>query len=251
MRTARFEPARVDGTAVEARIRFEYVFRPPAPPPPPEPPAEGRLEGSIRDVDTLPVLGARVELRSTAEPVVEATRSVGDDGRFVFDALPPGTYRVRITAPDCVAQEHVETVVAGEITDVVYRLEGVVPEADDDTLTFGATAVIDAPPREVTRRVIRREELTQVPGTRGDALRAVEILPGVGRPPFGTGQIIVRGSAPSDSEVFLEGIPLPLLYHFGGLTSVYNSRLLEQIEFVPGNFSTRYGRRIGGIIEVE
>jgi len=34
------------------------------------------------------------------------------------------------------------------------------------------------------------------------------------------------------------------------LTSVINSDLLSKIEFVPGNFSARYGRAMGGIIDV-
>ncbi|MEM9731606.1 MAG: ligand-gated channel protein, partial [Myxococcota bacterium] len=53
-----------------------------------------------------------------------------------------------------------------------------------------------------------------------------------------------------DSESFIDGVPVPLIFHFGGITSVYNSYLLEQIDFYPGNFSVRYGRRTGGILEV-
>ena len=60
----------------------------------------------------------------------------------------------------------------------------------------------------------------------------------------------MRGAAPQDSESFIDGIPVPLIYHFGGLTSVYNSYMLEKIDFYPGNFSVRYGRRTGGILEV-
>jgi len=60
----------------------------------------------------------------------------------------------------------------------------------------------------------------------------------------------VRGSSPQDSQVQLEGAPLPALYHFGGITSVFSSQLLESIEFFPGNFSARYGRKRGGIVEV-
>jgi hypothetical protein len=43
---------------------------------------------------------------------------------------------------------------------------------------------------------------------------------------------------------------VPLLYHFGGLTSFINSRALERIDFFPGNFSVKYGRRMGGVIDV-
>ncbi len=250
VRASRFAAARVNGEPVEARIRFEYVFRPPPPPEPPPPPATGVLEGRVLapEADDA-ILGARVLVASATDPALEREATVGEDGTFTFEDLPPGEYLVTIDALGYAGAEATETVVPGEATSVVYRLR---PDAGiEDEGGLSARARVDPPPREVTRRRIRQEELTQIPGTRGDALRAIEILPGVGRPPFGTGQIIIRGSAPNDSEVFIEGIPVPLLYHFGGLTSVYNSRLLTQIDFIPGNFSSRYGRRIGGIIEVE
>lgn len=41
------------------------------------------------------------------------------------------------------------------------------------------------------------------------------------------------------------------LYHFGGLTSFVNGSLLQRIDLYPGNFSARYGRKIGGIVEAE
>src|SRR5690606_18140455 len=44
---------------------------------------------------------------------------------------------------------------------------------------------------------------------------------------------------------------IPTLFHFGGLTSVFNSDILAQIDFVPGNFDSRYGDAIGGIINVQ
>ena len=47
-----------------------------------------------------------------------------------------------------------------------------------------------------------------------------------------------------------EGAPVYRLYHFGDLTSFVNSRMLERIDLYPGNFSARYGRKMGGIIDV-
>ncbi len=106
------------------------------------------------------------------------------------------------------------------------------------------------PLREVTRREVTIREITRIPGTGGDALRAVQNLPGMARAPMISGALIVRGSAPQDTEVFFDSIPMPMLYHFGGLTSVINSDLLEQIDFYPGNYSVRYGGATGGIVDV-
>ncbi len=257
VRRFRFRPATVDGTPTPVRIRYRYEFTLDEPEPeeelPPEEEAErpGRLEGRVLTVeDDEPVGGA--ELVVTNEDQSIARRTVAaEDGSFRVDDLPPGSYQVRILGAEYGDQTQTETIGAGEVTDVTYRLRSQVAEEEDDELTFGATAVVEAPPREVTRRSIGREQLTTIPGTRGDALRAVEILPGVARPAFGSGALIVRGAAPGDSQAFLEGIPIPLLYHFGGLTSFIQSRLLERVDFYPGNFSVRYGRKMGGVLEVE
>ena len=113
---------------------------------------------------------------------------------------------------------------------------------------YGATASVEAPRREATRRTIEREQLTHTPGTRGDALHAMEVLPGVTE--VRDGNLILRGAAYNESQVFFEGAPVPLLYHFGELTSFVNSRLLERVDYYPGNFSVRYGRLVGGVVDV-
>ncbi len=120
---------------------------------------------------------------------------------------------------------------------------------EKDQASFGARAVTEAPPREATARTMTGGELRML-GTRGDPLRAVEILPGMGRTSFGNPLPIIRGSAGFESQVFFEGMPVPLLYHFGGITSFVPARFLDRVDFYPGNFSARYGRVLGGVIDV-
>lgn len=115
---------------------------------------------------------------------------------------------------------------------------------------YGATAEVEAPPAEPVRRSVPAEDLRQVAGARGDALRAVEILPGVARSTaYWGGAPVLRGAAQHESVVYLDGAPVPLLYHFSSATSFFPSRLLERVDLVPSNFSVRYGRLVGGIIE--
>lgn len=114
----------------------------------------------------------------------------------------------------------------------------------------GVTVYSRAPSREIGRREFGAEDIRRIPGARGDALLAIQNLPGVARPPFGIGQFIVRSSAPEDSLVTLEGQPIVLPFHFGGFASTIATDLIERIEFLPGNFSARYGRVAGGVINV-
>ncbi len=108
----------------------------------------------------------------------------------------------------------------------------------------------DRPPREPTKRVLTQEEITKIPGTNGDALKSLQNLPGVARPPGLDGSLIVRGSSPRDSDVFIDGTEVPLVYHFGGLSSVVPSEVLDRIDFYPGNFGPEYGRISGGVVDV-
>jgi TonB family protein len=114
---------------------------------------------------------------------------------------------------------------------------------------FTATAEVEAPPREPTRRSISGEALTRIPGTGGDPVKAIEVMPGVART-SGQGDPLIRGAAWNESSSLLDGVPVPFLFHFGGLTSFMHPRLIERVDVYPGNFSTRYGRVTGGIVEV-
>jgi hypothetical protein len=101
-----------------------------------------------------------------------------------------------------------------------------------------------------TKHTLDRREIETIPGTFGDAIRAVESLPGAARAPAFSGLLILRGSAPRDSQVFLDGMNVPLAYHFGGLTAIVPTELLERVDLYPGNYDVEYGRGMGGIVDI-
>lgn len=237
-----FTPAERAGKAIAARLHYRYVFTPPAP-------TTGALEGRVlaRELDG-PLAGATVTIAEDGR-----TLAVKPDGTFSIPDLPAGDYHVTFTAPGMQPLASVESVVAGEAATLTVRLDPIPVETKKDEgpiLEFGATASVEAPPREVTKRTLTAEELVGVAGTRGDALRVIELMPGVARPPGAMGVVIIRGAAPADSAVKLEGVGVPHLYHFGGLTSFVQGRLLDRIDLYPGNFSARYGRKLGGVVDV-
>ncbi len=122
--------------------------------------------------------------------------------------------------------------------------------------------VPQGPTSEVTVRAARRtkdavstrisaREGRHVAGTQGDVLKVVQNLPGVARPPLASGQIVVWGSAPEDTRVFVDGVEIPALYHGSALRSTVNSDLVASIELVPGAYGAEYGRGLGGLVRVE
>ncbi|HPH67643.1 MAG TPA: TonB-dependent receptor [Kofleriaceae bacterium] len=107
-----------------------------------------------------------------------------------------------------------------------------------------------APP-PIGKQSLSREEITRIPGTRGDALQSLRSLPGVStNGAGGPGLLVIRGSNPDDSYIAVDGIQVPILYHFFGLQSVLPSEFIQNIEFSPGGFGVEEGRATGGVINV-
>ncbi|HEY4014597.1 MAG TPA: TonB family protein [Polyangiaceae bacterium] len=241
-----FEPATRNGQPVASRTRFVYRFTPP--------PAvlTGRV---VTLAGERPLDGARVVVRDAAGQ--ERWTTTDADGAWRVDHVPAGTYHVAIDAAGMRPHEADVSVKPGEEAGATDRLE---PVAAALTADAGAAAAADdveevevrgtKPPREVTKRTLEQREINRIPGTNGDALRSLQNLPGVGRPPALAGLLIVRGSAPADTGYFIDGTPVPIVYHFGGLSSVVPTEVLDRIDFYPGNFSTQYGRLMGGIVDV-
>ncbi len=104
--------------------------------------------------------------------------------------------------------------------------------------------------QEVTRYTVERTEIVQMPGAFNDALRGLQNLPGMARAPLYSGSLMVRGSAPGNTEVLFDGTPLPVVYHFGNLGSTIPTGMLDRIDYYPGNFSARFGRATGGVVDI-
>lgn len=256
----RFEPAEIDGRPVAVTIGYAFNFSLP-PPPEPAQAADGtqtatvaedvvNFEGVLRERGTRTLIpGAVVTVfRLGREGAEDATgfEAVSDaDGTFRFYGLAPGPWKVLVEADGYFPFRTTEKIVAGQRTEVRYFMEKGT-YSTYDILVEGERAV-----KEVNRRVITAEEAYSVPGALGDPVAVVQNLPGVARPAVGAGAIPVRGSAPADTGYLVEGIEVPFIFHFGSQRSVIPAELIESVVFVPGNFSVFYGRRTGGILDVQ
>jgi TonB family protein len=166
-------------------------------------------------------------------------------GKFAFKSLPAGPLHVTIPAAGYEQFITADTIRLGEVLDVVYRMQRT-SYAEYEITVYGKTEE-----KEVSRRTLTLNEVKKIPGFGGDAVKVVQALPGVARPSFGGGAIVVRGAPSWDSKFFLDGIQIPQLYHFGGIKSTYNSDGLESVDLYPGGFGVRYGSTIAGVIELK
>ncbi len=249
-----FTPALSNGKEVPVRIRFRFEIAPEVKLDRRElSPSMGKYDR--RDLELAPAgfssLEGRLIERGTGKPVggslvtipsLRAETVSDGTGRFRFGLLAPGTHTLSVPGTDHKPVRQEVTIVDGKTANLDLRVERL------SYTLYRATAEAPPEPGEMARRSLTVEEIQKLPGTNGDAFKVVQNLPGVSRASAGSGQIIVRGSAPGDTIISVEGVKIPLLYHFGGVYSIINTDILDGIDFYPGGYSVKYGRQTGGVL---
>lgn len=114
---------------------------------------------------------------------------------------------------------------------------------------FGARARVKEEPREPTQPT--EAETTELQADLGASFSLAESLPGT-LPVFsGVPYLIVRGATPSGTQTYYDGVLIPSLFHLALGPSVVNPHLAGQISLHPGVGPARYGRHVGGSLEVD
>lgn len=244
VKSMRFEPATVDGVPTPVRISYTYRFRVEQrvvePPPEPEPPRVLLARGDVRE------RGTRKRMTGVAVILDETGESFLTDARGAFEIYGPGPGRYTLEVPVDAYEPYRESfeVVEGKVAKVELRLTR---DVYSDFRTVVKRPRIE---KEVAKRSISAAEIQKLPGTSGDSVKVIQLLPGVARGAFGSGEPIIRGSAPEDSLTYVGGMRIPTLFHFGGLYSVFNTDLIQTVDYWPSGFSARFGQATGGVIDV-
>lgn len=240
----RFTPAEVDGSPRAIRIRFAYSFVIP--------------ETVIVDVPPSLVSGIVIDAatgNALAGVIVRvhegAMATTNDEGRFEIGEQAPGPIELELVRDDLGPLYLVESVEAGEQLFLRYEVSLRPPiDGGEDILL---EIVVARPRLDVVASSTRvsAAEARAVPGTAGDVVRVVESLPGVARVGAGQGAIVVWGAAPEDTRVYVDGVPLPRLYHETGVRAIVHPAFVRSVALEPGGWGASWGRGIGGLVRVD
>lgn len=242
VQTMRFSPATVDGVLTPVRISYTYRFtiekKEVAAPPPP--PLRTVIEGEVVERGTRKRLaGVPVLVQETGETFFSDAK-----GGYTIEARGGGTYTLTVTVQTHLDYEKVVSFDGDEVANARLKL------TRDRYADYRTTIKREKIDTEVAKKKLTATEIQKIPGNSGDAIKVIQTLPGVARGTFGGSRPIVRGSNPRDTRVYLEGVELDQLFHFGGLYSVMNTDLLEAVDFWPGGYSAAYGKALGGLVEL-
>ncbi len=236
------------------------------------PPPVRAAETSIGDEPATAHLSGRVEVRGSREPISLAQIGVyaiapgatdpsaiepagepaglassAEDGTFGPLAVPPGSYLVVVSQAGFRMERFFEELGAHADREVIYRLRPTgVPQ----------TVVTVRADRDNPARILTRDDL-HTAGAGRDPMAAVQGLPGVIHAPLAgpqkapTAAPVLRGSAAEDSVLYLDGLPVPMLFHAMSSLAIVDDGLVGRVSLQPAAVNTRHGDLIGGMVGID
>jgi hypothetical protein len=84
-----------------------------------------------------------------------------------------------------------------------------------------------------------------------DLMKALQYLPGAQSGSEGMSGLYVRGGAPDQNLILLDGVSLYSVNHLFGFFSVFNTDAISNVSLTKGGFPARYGGRLSSVIEVK
>ena len=204
--------------------------------------ASGAIAGTVRaDPTRTPVPFATVQI------VELQRRTVTDaDGYYVFAGVPVGGWTLRAEALGYVGDE--QSVVVGEEEGV--RADFLLPTDPLDVQGIRVQVqrgeAVGPPPVRIDLATIKRTPSYAEP----DILRAAQMVPAAQSVSDFSSALYLRGGAPDQTLITLDGIPLFNPYHSGGLLSAFNPEAVESVEVMPGGFGAGVGDRLSGAVAI-
>lgn len=192
-----------------------------------------------------PVIFTNVYLKKTS---IGATTDV--NGYFVINQVPPGNYILMVTYLGFDSIALPITIKAGEIQNKklfliksAFNLDVVNISAErEEAKQETKTSVIKVTPKQ----------LKQIPsiGGQADLAQYLQVIPGVVFTGDQGGQLYIRGGAPIQNKVLLDGMVIYNPFHSIGLFSVFETDIIRTADVYTGGFGAEYGGRISSVMDI-
>lgn len=222
-----------------------------APPTPESDPAQ--TSDPARAIRTVRIEG-RLRERGTRKPLADTNvfilphklkTTTDAEGRFAFEAVPEGPFEFVVNRAGYIKLQLADAQSAESFS----PLRELYLEAQAYAI-YETTVVGKQDRRDNARKSLKASEFATLPGAGGDPVKAVQNLPGVNRARSFNSSVIIQGSSPRDTRYLIDGQEVPIIFHFGGLSSVVLPEALERVDYSSAGFGAEYGRTTSGLVGV-
>ena len=204
----------------------------------------GSVTGVVLDkVTQTPISGARIEVDGKKKATTDK------DGRFLIE-LSPAFYKLSVKASGYEEEAKEIEVFSDKTTEANFEL---IPSLTYYGEEFVGTAPEPTPAEEVTISKETIEE-AQIKDTSinlfNDLSETLKTLPGVITAGGFSGALYVRGGSPMETIYVLDRVFIDWPYRWGGLLTMFNTRLIDEVDFYAGGFPAEGGQSLAGVIDI-
>jgi hypothetical protein len=220
------------------------------------------LSGTITDPSGAAIPNVSVTITSNDTGQTRSANT-GTDGVYKFTLLPPGSYKVRVSAAGFKTAE-VSTVnlnvtenpVLDRTLEVGAQSEQVTVEATAETLqTASSTLGTVVGGSTVTELPLSSRNFTQIIGLSGGASGPVNNATSFGK---GTGDISVNGATPGQNNFQMDGVAIQSMASNGSANdggiyvgiAVPSPDAIQEFKIQTSTYDATYGRNPGGNVNV-
>jgi outer membrane receptor protein involved in Fe transport len=202
----------------------------------------GNVEGVVTSFERKEALsGATVSIQGT--PYITTT---DEKGKFIFENMPVGTYRVKVSVIGYITMEQTEVKVEeGKTTKLFFELKATEVPLKEKIVVIGERPVMDinAP---ATKRDIGKEEIASGLIDQMDQIIAQKA--GVVEM---DNQLHIRGARSYENLFLIEGVSIEDPYSTKGFGLVLPPSAIEEMSLITGGVEAEYGQVTSGVIDVK
>ena len=208
--------------------------------------SENTVKGFVYDKATgEPVMFSNIYLKGTTYGA-----STDVNGYFSVTKIPDGEYTILVTflGYDTIS-ENISLKKNDNISKKYYlseasvQLDAVQITAEKiEAKTETKTSVINITPKSITK----------IPtiGGQPDLSQYLQVIPGVIFTGDQGGQLYIRGGAPIQNKVLLDGMIIYNPFHSIGLFSIFDTDIIRNAEVFTGGFGAEFGGRISSVMDI-
>lgn len=208
--------------------------------------SENAVKGFVYDKATgEPVMFSNIYLKGTTFGA-----STDVNGYFSVTKIPDGEYTILVTflGYDTIS-ENISLKKNDNISKKYYlseasvQLDAVQITAEKiEAKTETKTSVINITPKAITK----------IPtiGGQPDLSQYLQVIPGVIFTGDQGGQLYIRGGAPIQNKVLLDGMIIYNPFHSIGLFSIFDTDIIRNAEVFTGGFGAEFGGRISSVMDI-
>lgn len=205
----------------------------------------GKVRGFVIDKETdAPIPFANVVVKGTTTGAV-----ANDEGYFILSNVPLGNQVIEISflGYETITKEVVVTetriasvkIYMGTSSELLQDVEVSADRQERETKVL--TGVVSLDPKEIQQFSV---------GGDADIIKAIQVLPGVVTTGDQGGQLYIRGGAPIQNLIMLDGMIVYNPFHSIGFFSVFDADIIQSADVYSGGFNAEYGSRNSAVMDV-